>query len=352
MPKIFDLVNAKAIGAYYSEVASNKIAYMGTGLFPSKKQAGLDLSWIKGKGGLPVALKPSAFDTKATLRDRIGVTKIETEMPFFKEGMKIKEKDRQEILKLQNSGEEYVKPFIDKIFDDAKQLVDGAVVQPERMIMQLLANAAIGISANGVNYEYDYADDDYKTNQMETLTGTEQWTDTANSDPIKNIKEACDYVEGQTGTRPTRGILSLRVWNLLRENQKIKVGINGATDAAKNISDAQLQSYLQEQTGVTFAQYNKMFKDETGATKRFYPSNKCTLIPNGTLGNTYFGTTPEEADLMGTKDVDVSIVNTGVAIKTKKTFDPVNVDTIVSEIVLPSYERIDETYILTVCDEE
>ena len=87
MPKIFDLVNAKAIGAYYSEVQSNTIPYMGTGLFPAKKQSGLDLSWIKGKGGLPVALKPSAFDTKATLRDRIGVSKVETEMPFFKEGI-------------------------------------------------------------------------------------------------------------------------------------------------------------------------------------------------------------------------------------------------------------------------
>lgn len=350
--KIFDMINAKAIGAYYSEVASNQIAYMGAGLFPSKKQAGLDLSWIKGKGGLPVALKPSAFDTKATLRDRIGVSKIETEMPFFKEGMKIKEKDRQELLKLQNSGEEYVKPFIDRIFDDAKQLVDGATVQPERMRMSLLSDASISISANGVAYEYDYADDDYKANNMETLTGTDKWSDTANSDPIKDIKAGCDYVESQTGTRPTRAIVSLRVWNFLRDNQKIKVGINGATDSAKNISDSQLQAYLQDQTGVTFAQYNKMFKDEAGATKRFYPTNKCTLIPTGILGNTYYGTTPEEADLMGQAGVQVSIVNTGVAIKTKKTFDPVNVDTIVSEICLPSYERIDETYILTVADAE
>lgn len=350
--KIFDMINAKAIGAYYSEVASNKIAYMGTALFPSKKQVGLDLSWIKGKGGLPVALKPSAFDAKATLRDRIGVTKVETEMPFFREGMKIKEKDRQEILKLQNAGEQYVKPFVDKIFDDAKQLVDGADVQPERMRMSLLADASIAIVANGVNYTYDYADEDYKNNNMVTLTGQGKWSDTTNSDPIKDIKAGCDYVEAQTGTRPTRAVVSLRVWNFLRDNQKIKVGINGATDSAKNISDAQLLSYLQDQTGVTFAQYNKLFKDEAGATKRFYPSNKCTLIPTGTLGNTYYGTTPEEADLMSEANAQVSIVNTGVAITTTKTVNPVNVDTIVSEIVLPSYERIDETYILTVADAE
>ena len=45
MPKIFDLVNAKAIGAYYSEVQSNAIPYMGTGLFPAKKQVGLEIKY-------------------------------------------------------------------------------------------------------------------------------------------------------------------------------------------------------------------------------------------------------------------------------------------------------------------
>lgn len=348
MPKIFDLVNAKAIGAYYSEVQSNAIPYMGTGLFPAKKQVGLDLSWIKGKGGLPVALKPSAFDTKATLRDRIGIQKLETEMPFFKEGMKIKEKDRQELLKLQNAGEPYVQPFIDKIYDDIKHLVDGATVQPERMIMQLLTNGQINISANGVAYTYDYTDADYKANHMKTLTGTDVWSNTTNSDPVQDINDACDYIEQETGTRPTRAIISLKVWNYLKNNDKIHIGINGATDKAKAITNAQLQAYLTEFCGVTFVQYNKMYKDESGTAKRFFAENICTLLPAGTLGNTYYGTTPEEADLMGTSGVDVSIVNTGVAIKTKKTFDPVNVDTIVSEIVLPSYERIDETFILTV----
>ena len=241
-----------------------------------------------------------------------------------------------------------MQPFIDKIYDDIKHLVDGATVQPERMIMQLLTNGQINISANGVAYTYDYTDADYKANNMKTLTSTDVWSDTTNSDPIEDINTACDYIESQTGTRPTRAIISRKVWNYLKNNQKIKIGINGATDVAKAITNTQLQSYLTEFCGVTFVQYNKMFKDESGATKRFFPENICTLLPAGTLGNTYYGTTPEEADLMGTSGVDVSIVNTGVAIKTKKTFDPVNIDTIVSEIVLPSYERIDETFILTV----
>ena len=90
-----------AIAANWIEVASNQIPYLGATLFPARKKAGLDLSWLKGSRGLPVSLMPSAFDAKATFRDRIGFEKLETEMPFFREGYKIKEKDRQEMLRVQ-----------------------------------------------------------------------------------------------------------------------------------------------------------------------------------------------------------------------------------------------------------
>ena len=49
---------------------------------------------------------------------------------------------------------------------------------------------------------------------------------------------------------------------------------------------------------------------------------------------------------MGSGEADVSIVNTGVAVAVSVTNDPVNTKTTVSEIVLPSYERMDETYVI------
>ena len=98
-----DVFTPAAIAANWAEVASNQTPYLGATLFPARKKAGLDLSWLKGSRGLPVSLMPSAFDAKATFRDRIGFDKLETEMPFFREGFKIKEKDRQEILRVQES---------------------------------------------------------------------------------------------------------------------------------------------------------------------------------------------------------------------------------------------------------
>ena len=59
----------------------------------------------------------------------------------------------------------------------------------------------------------------------------------------------------------------------------------------------------------------------------------------------YYVATPEEVDLMaGISNAQVSVVNTGVAITTKQEVNPVSTDIIASEIVLPSFERMDAVY--------
>ena len=93
---IRDAYNASAIALVNTEVASNKIPYLGSGLFPAKKKMGLDLKWIKTSKGLPVSLAPSNFDAVSTLRSREGFKLTETEMAFFRESMLIKEADEQE----------------------------------------------------------------------------------------------------------------------------------------------------------------------------------------------------------------------------------------------------------------
>lgn len=178
-----------AIAAQWAEAASNQIPYLGTGLFPARKKAGLDLSWLKGSKGLPVSLMPSAFDAAATFRDRIGFEKLETEMPFFREGFKIKEKDRQELLRVQDSNDPYARAIIERVFDDANSLIDGANVVPERMIMQLLfpenGNAGISISANGVAYIYNYdPNGTWKSSNYIVLTGGDLWTAPTTADPL------------------------------------------------------------------------------------------------------------------------------------------------------------------------
>ena len=92
---IRDVYSASAIALVQNEVASNKIAYLGAGLFPARKKMGLDLKWIKTSKGLPVSLAPSNFDAVSTLRSREGFSMDETEMAFFRESMLVKETNRK-----------------------------------------------------------------------------------------------------------------------------------------------------------------------------------------------------------------------------------------------------------------
>lgn len=347
---IFDLINAKEIGTFWTNLASNKIPYLGATLFPAQKQLGLDLKWFKGSKGLPIALKPAAFDTKTTIRDRIGVTKVETEMPFFREGMRIGEKERQELNKaLGASNSAFIMPIINQIYNDAANLIDGALVNPERMIMQLLSTGLIGITAvdNGVRVDYNY---DYKfdATHKEALAGEDLWSATETATPIQDIQRWQNKIEEDTGVRPTRAICTRATWNNLMLNKSIKLDMNPTGGTNVILTDTMLQQYLLAKLGLTVAVYNKKYS-LNGVATQFFPDNKFTLIPEGTLGNTYFGTTPEESDLMaGSTNAQVQIVNTGIAVTTWKEVDPVNVLTRVSEIVLPSFEAIDQVFIATV----
>ena len=349
-----EIFTPAAVAANWTEVASNQIPYLGATLFPARKKAGLDLSWLKGSRGLPVSLMPSAFDAKATFRDRIGFDKLETEMPFFREGFKIKERDRQEMLRVQETTDPYAEEVLARIFDDARNLIDGANVVPERMIMQLLlpdgGNCGIAIKANGVDYTYNYdPDGSWKTSNYTALTSAALWTAPTTADPFAAFKTVKDAIRAKTGDELTVAIMNTYTFNLMT-----------ATDAMKNrylstsgislgyLTDAEAKAVVQGTSGLQVAVYDKQYKDESGVAHSFVPDGYVCLIPSGNLGNTWYGTTPEEADLQGSNSAEVSIVNTGVAISREIQNHPVNINTFASEIVLPSFERMDSVGVLKV----
>lgn len=356
MQNFSDVFTAKAFAMYWTKYLeqANTEGYLGTSLFPPVKKKGIDIKWIKGRSGLPVTLRQSAFDAVAHVRDRIGVTAIQTEMPFFRDSFIVKESDRQEILRAQDSNDPYVQPVLDNIYNDAKNLTNGANVVPERMIMQLLSPAdgspKIEIS-DGAKvsclYEYD-VDGSFKTNNFKALTGTAAWTDHKNSNPVQDILDAKEVVE-RTGNVPTIALMSKKTLRDIRENENVKAYIVAkaqATGGVILVTDKLVKEYISEETELTVVVNNKSFIDESGTAKRFYPDDMVTLLPAQPLGSTVYGTSPEEADLMADDKADVAIVNTGVAIATIKQEHPVNVRVLASEIVLPSFEGMDNVYVI------
>ncbi len=353
--KLSDVFNADSIALNYTNAASNAVPYLGTGFFPSQKKAGLDLKWIKGHNGLPVSLAPSNFDAKSKLRDRVGVAVNETQMAFFRESMLVKEADEQEIMRVQDTNDPYAIQVLDSIFNDSQTLIDGAEVVSERMRMSLLAplDGAVGIniSANGVNYTYNYDPDGaWKAEHyLKIETEADKWTAADTCDPMQNIEDAMDAQEEASGNRPEILLMSKATFNLLKNSEKVRSGVLAQNVTANvNYTTAKIRSYIEEELGVSIVIYTKQFKDETGMAKRFYPDNIVMMLPNGALGSTWYGTTPEERTLSSRDNADVSIVNTGVAVAVTVTDDPVNTKTTVSEIVLPSFEQLDMCYALEV----
>lgn len=352
---INEVINPRTLAAYFTEHPSNAIPYLGEGLFPRKKKAGLDLSFIRRSNGIPVSLKPSAFDTKATFRDRIGATKIDTEMPFFREGMIVSEKDRQEILRVAESNDPYLISTVNQIFDDANTLVRAAEVVPERMRWQLLApttgKPGISIVANGVDYTYDYdPDSTWKTNNFMEATSTDKWDAPDTADPLDDLRTAQDKAEVSSGTRPGIAVMNRKTMNLMLKVKSVQSAVL-AQNVTANIfmNEAILRNVLSALLGLDLVVYNKLYKDESGTAHSFMPDNMVTLLPGVPLGSTYYGTTPEEADLMGNNPkAQVEIINTGVALTTFTNENPVNSEIICSEIVLPSYEMMDSVAVIKV----
>jgi hypothetical protein len=356
MKSIYDIFDSKAIASYWTDVNANmKDPMIGTKYFPVAKQTGLTLGWIKGRNNLPVALQPAAFDTKAPLRDRIGVKELSTEMPFFREAMRIGEKDRQDIETLLAKGEQFAQPTIMRIFDDVTNLVDGAMVQAERMRMSLLYGGKIGITATAENgrdiaYNYDYdADGEWATNNNVELLTTAKWTlaNAATSDPINDLLDAVEKMAETKGVRPVEVLMNTTTFKGMIASESIAKAMNPLGATSMIVTRNTAKQFIENETGLTITLYDKMFKDEQGVDQKYFPDGYATLLPAYALGNTWYGTTPEEFDLMsGTANASVSIVNTGVAITTIKEPHPVNVQTVVSEIVLPSFERMDDVYVI------
>ena len=341
---IFDLIKAPELTSYWEEHIQDMPPYLGEELFPADKKLGLKLDWIKGANGLPVVLKPSAFDAGAVPRARIGFDKLSTQMPFFKESTYVDEELRQELnMVLETGNQAYIDAVVRRVFADETHLLEGARARREEMRMMALTTGAIAITANGQAYNYDYGmPADHKSEV------TTSWS-TTTSDPIEDMRTAMDKIEDDTGIRPTRGVCTRKTWGYLRKNEKIIKSVfvlsNGQVSA---LSDARLSQYLMDELGLELIVYGKRYKNDTGTATQFVPDDTVVLFPAGNLGTTWFGTTPEESDLMGGKVANVSLTDVGVAVTTIEKADPVNVETKVTMICLPSFEAADSVYILDV----
>lgn len=338
---IYDLITSDEIVSYWELLTQDRDPYMGEELWPNDQKLGLDLKWLKGSMGLPVVLKASAFDAAAIPRPRIGFYKQSAEMPFFKESMYVDEELRQELNKILEGGNQaYIDAVVNRIFADEMILLEGAAAQRERMRMMALTTGTIVMESNGQVYEYDYG-----MPEGHKITVTTSWSDP--SAPImEDIRTGIQKIEEDTGVTVERATCSGKVFGYLRNNDEIKKSIKVLTDGEGFISDSKVRQFIKDELGIDVVKNDKRYKDENEVTQRYVPDDVFVMFPAGQLGNTWFGTTPEQSDLLSGSVANVTITDTGVAVTTIQKADPVNVETKTTMICLPDFPTADQIYII------
>lgn len=339
---IFDIIQSTELTAYWEELTQDETPFLGETLFPNDKKRGIDLKWIKGSKGLPVALKTSAYDAEAVPRPRIGFDRLTAQMPYFKESKYIDEELRQELnLVLETGNQAYIDSVTNRVFDDETSLLRGASAIREAMRMMALTTGVVSLTSNGQEFTFDYGiPSDHKSE------ATSSWSDHASSNPIDDIRTAAEKIQDDTGAVITRAVCDGVTWRNIRQNEKIVKSIFVLSNGQATVSNDRLHQFIMDELGIDVVVNDKRYVDYTGKTAKYIPANTFTMFPDGDLGRTWFGTTPAESDLMGGQVANVSVTDTGVAVTTVQKADPVQVETIVSQICLPSFEAADQVYIL------
>ena len=350
-----NLVNSKSIAIAASNDPSNKIPFLGLQWFPNQKRAGIDLRWVKTHKGLVPSLAPSNFDALPIIKPREGLKVLDTEMPFFRESKLVTERDIIDIARTDDINDPYVQSAVRAIYDDTNTLIRQAEVVPERMRMQLLSapngKPSISISYDNVNYTYDYdPTNGYSATNYLAITGSSTWDHADTSTPLDDLNLAKKALR-MLGYEPKYYLLNSATWQYLLKSDQVK-SILLTTNAAGVIyvTDDAVKQAVQAATGLIPVIYDKTFMDETGVTQKYFPDNVVTLLPEGQLGHTWYGTTPAERTMGTVDNADTSIYGAGIAVTTESKIEAgvYKFITTASEIVLPSYENMDSTFVIKV----
>ena len=340
-----DFINAAEIALYIQNLPP--ATTIDKVLFPSTKQMGTEIELAKGSKKRPVALRISSFDVAVKSRALSADLSMEKrDMPFFKESVKIKEKDRQFLMMaMTGNNQNLVEQLTSQVYNNYQNLVDGAEVQMVRMRSQLLQTGEINVVSADGDVVVDY---NIPATHKEVLLGVATW-DNATADIVGDLIRWSKVLTNDGYGKPTRMLMTDVVLGYIKGNTAIKNELMARNIGAVIMTDNDVINYLNTKLGLSVGLLNGIYIAEDGSTHNYYSDALVSLIPDGTLGSTVYGTTPEEADLIyGTGKLDTAIVNTGVAITTMLIADPVTVETKVSQLGIPSFDRADECFFATI----
>lgn len=344
-----DLLNAKSLNKYYAGVKGTTLV---EAMFPAIFSNTFDTNTFGSlDGGAVEVLQSSQLDADVMFRDWDLKTTTKGDKQFFREGMKLDEKRRKELLEILNTNNQsiidnYSMQIFEK-FAGAKGFLGSARAIAAYTVSQFLTTAKVTfVNENGGGQTINYKlADKYK----ETLAGTNIWS-AATAKPLEDLERWKETVE-EGGGNVEIALMSKATYNALKKHDTVKALFK---NTIVTVTPALIKSTIEDVIGMTILIWDEKIKVGK-TTKNIFPDNVVALIPNGQLGVMEYGPTPTKTDellgLLGDREV-VDIAGTfataEVVPESKSAGVVNNVNVVIEDLVAPNPSIINSMFIATV----
>ncbi|WP_053983424.1 major capsid protein [Niameybacter massiliensis] len=338
MPRIEELLALRELVDYTQTRQFPPL--MGEVLFPEQKIDALEIEMLKGANNLPVAASVHSFDTETEIASREGINAAIQDLALIKRKQKISEKELIVLNAPRSNSEE--RQVIARIFNDVDGLVNGVRARVEALRMEALGTGKIVLNENGVKGTIDFGVPGGQKTSKTWLSATPRI--------LEDITDMVNAVVTGSGFRPTRVLTSQKILNGILKDDRIRKAMYGVNaDKVANLND--LNQLLVSQGLPKIATYDGMFRvqGENGkyTTKRYFKEDAFVLMPEGKLGDTFYGLTAEEVRLRNTPGVDIEMFG-NILTQHYTTNDPVAEWIKAVATAMPSFPAANQIYIATI----
>ena len=344
-----DLLNAKSLNKYYAGVKGTTLV---EAMFPAVFSNTFDINTFGSlDGGAVEILQSSQLDADVMFRDWDLKTTTKGDKQFFREGMKLDEKRRKELLEILNTNNQsIIASYSENIFNKfagKNGFLGSARAIAAYTVSQFLSTAKVTfVDENGGGQTINYR---LANKYKETLAGTNIWS-AATAKPLEDLERWKETVE-EGGGNVEIALMSKATYNALKKHDTVKALFK---NTIVTVTPALIKSTIEDVIGMTILIWDEKIKVGK-TTKNVFPDNIVTLIPNGQLGVMEYGPTPTKTDellgILGDREV-VDIAGTFATVEvvpeSKSAGVVNNVNVVIEDLVAPNPSIMNSMFIATV----
>lgn len=227
----------------------------------------------------------TAWDSGAPLRDKNTVARLTAELGKIQHAYRLTEKELLMYNKPRMPEEQ--QGVIQAIYDNTDRLVWGVQDREEWLRAKAVYVGQLQYNENDVQLNIDFLIP--AKNKLNVTTG---WTDTQNSKPIDDLRQAVrQFKDANNGEAPVEMHMSDTVEALLLQNAQVKMHVYGSPTDARIVTSEQLQNLFSALSLPPYRVVSDQVVGENGS-ERLMPEDRVVLLGEN-LGYTAQGPTVE-----------------------------------------------------------